>query len=119
MSVSISAHNGAGTSNPITVLSPYATERQARSIVHDLIGGGIAVSLIEPRPRAGTIAYLFDNEDDAAACLALHAAPTSFTLTVSDSTSTGMEYVLQGVASLALDPQSITAWIVTVGYQQI
>lgn len=119
MATTISANNGAGTSSPLTALSPYASTRTGRNVIHDLIGGDIAVSLVSPRPRSGTIEYLFDNEQDAFDCLTLHGEETSFTLTA-DLSTVSMTYVVDGSGvTIRLDEQSLRAWIVAVGYQAV
>jgi hypothetical protein len=119
MSATISATNGAGTTSPLTILSPWETARRSRNIVHDLVGGGIVVSLVAPRPRSGEMQLLYDTESAAFAAVALHAIETSFTLTESDPASVSMTYVVDGQVSIALDEASLLVWIVTVGYQEI
>jgi hypothetical protein len=119
MSVTITAANGSGTTSPMTVLSPYETARASRNLIHDLVGGGIAVSLVAPRPRAGTLDLLYSNEVDAYAALQLHAEETSFTLSDTDAPSVSMQYVVDGDVRLALDEQTLIVWTLSVGYQEV
>lgn len=118
MTTTITATNGAGTATPQLVYG-YDTERQSRNVVHDLIGGDIAVSLIAPRRRSGRLQLLFDNEADAFACLALHAQETSFTLDVDDVPGVAMTYVVNGTVRLVLDDETHDAWTVEAGYQEV
>jgi len=120
MSATITANApGSGSTTPTTILSPYEARAQSRSIVHDLIGGGIAVSLVAPRPRAGVLDLLFETESDADAAFRLHFQETTFSLVESDHPSLGMTYVVDGDLSIALDEQTLTVWIVSVSYQEI
>lgn len=118
MTATITAATG-GTSTPETVLSPYSTEWQSRNIVHDLIGGDIAVSLVKPRPRSGSYDALYLTETDAYACVTLHQAETTFTLSDTDRPRVGMTYVVYGQVRIALDEGTREVWVVTVGFQEV
>ncbi len=120
MTVTVSATNGAGTSSPITVLSEYSTAYPPRNVIHRLIGGGIAVSLIEPDPRAGTIRYMFTDEGLAWDCLTLHREASTFIVSDSDTPAVSMTYVTDGSgAGIALDDSTTRVWIVSIGYQEV
>lgn len=118
MSSTITATSGAGTTSPTLILG-YATSRESRNIVHDIIGGGIAVALVAPRPRSGDLRLFYPEEADAWAALALHGHETTFSLTDTDRPGIGMTYVVNGSVSLALDEQTRTRWTVTVPYQEV
>ena len=119
MSATISATNGAGSTTPLTILSPWETSYRARNVIHDLIGGGIAVSLVAPRPRNGSMVLLYDNEAAAFAAAQLHLQETTFVLTETDPASVSMTYVVDGDIRVSLDEQSVIAWLVTIGYQEV
>lgn len=119
MTTTITANNGAGSTTPTSVLSPYSSDWESRNIIHDLIGGGIAVSLVAPRPRSGTYEVLYQTEEAAYACVALHREETTFTLADTDRPSVGMTYVLNGQTSVRLDPDTLEWFIVTIGYQEV
>jgi hypothetical protein len=119
MTATISAGNGAGSTTPTTVLSPWATSWQSRNIIHDLIGGGIAVSLVAPRPRSGTMELLYQTEALAFAAATLHQEETTFTLIDDQTTNVSMTYVVAGEVSVRLDEETLKAWVVTVGYQGV
>lgn len=115
----ITANDGTtNTTSPLVVLG-YQTARESQNIVHDLIGGGIAVTLIRPRPRKGTLELGYLLEADAAAALALHARETTFTLTDSDRASVTMTYVVDGSISLELFDETRDRWVVSVDYQEV
>ena len=119
MSATITATTGAGSTMPLTVLSPYETAWESRNIVHPLIGGGLVVSLVAPFPRAGEYEALYETEAEAFACAALHAHETSFTLTESDRPHVAMTYVLNGAVRVRLDEDTLDLWVVTIAYQAV
>jgi hypothetical protein len=119
MTATITATNGAGTTTPVTVLSPWATAWESRNVIHDLIGGGIAVSLVGPRPRAGEMELLYNTEAAAFASVALHREETTFTLTETDVSSVSMSYVVDGSVQARLDETTVRRWVVTIGYQEV
>lgn len=118
MSATISAGNGAGTTTPHFITLPYETAWDSRNIVHDLIGGGIAVSLVGPRPRSGALDLLYLTEADAFAGARLHQERTTFTLVETDRASVSMTYVVSERVRVVLDVDG-HAWVVTVGYQEV
>lgn len=120
MTTTITADDASGTTTPLLVLG-YDTARQSRNIVHDLIGGGIAVALIAPRPRSGVLELLYSVEADAWAALALHARETTFTLVDTDVPDVNMSYLLNGTADLglSLDQDTRKVWVLAVPYQEI
>ena len=117
MTSTITAEAG-GTTTPTLVLG-YATTRAGRNIVHDLIGGGIAVVLVAPRPRSGTLELLYESEADAAACFDLHSLETTYTLVDPERPGIGMVYAIDGDIGLALDNDTREMWIVSIPYQEI
>ena len=120
MTATITANNGAGNTVPVDVLFPYEPKHASRNVIHDLIGGDIAVSLVAPNPRSGELALLYVTAADAWAAIALHKHPTTFTLTDSLSPWMDMTYVISGDLSPAPEREtSGKRWIVKVGYQEV
>lgn len=119
MTATITATNGAGSTTPVSILSPWATSWRSRNVIHDVVGGGLVVSLVAPRPRAGTFEAFYNTEAEAFACIALHEVETSFVLNETDLPNVGMTYVIDGVLDARLDPDTLELWIVTIGYQAV
>lgn len=119
MTITITANNGAGTVAPLLILMPYEYGFEGRNIIHDLIGGGIAVSLVAPRPRSGTLALLFPDNATAAAAAQLHRERTTFTLAWPDLPSGAMTYVVTDSVAVSKDPDTMKRWLTTVSYQEI
>jgi hypothetical protein len=118
MSATITATNGAGTTAPITVLSPWSTAWRGRNVIHDLIGGDIAVALVAPRPRAGSMELLYTDEAEAFACAQLHREETTFALSETERPYVSMVYVVDGEVTVSLDAATLDAWVVRIGYQE-
>lgn len=118
MTTTITRVSDSATTTPDLVLG-YETSRQSRNIVHELIGGGISITLVPASPRSGALQLFYIAEADAWASMALHATADSFTLADTDIPDVGMTYVLSGSVDIALDEQTRAQWVVTVNYQEI
>jgi hypothetical protein len=120
MTATVEATNGAGTTAPLSTLSPYEATHTGRNVILDLLGGGLVVALIAPRPRSGTIEYLYGLDEAAArAGTALHREESTFILTDEDRPDIGMEYVVSGDVRLRLDEETQDVWILAVDYQEV
>lgn len=108
---------GPDSTQPILVTG-YEATRQGRSTVHDLIGGGIAVALATPRPRAGTLELLYADEDEAFHALNMHALETTFTMFDTDRAGVAMTYTA-GTATITLDDTTRRMWLVKVDFQEV
>lgn len=119
MSTLITANDGtSATTSPALVLG-YETSRESQNVVHDIIGGGIAVTLVRPRPRAGTLELFYLTEEDAFDSLALHSRETTFSITDTDRPRVDMTYVTEGSMDLALDEEGRVRWVLSVGYREV
>jgi hypothetical protein len=114
----ITANDGGGTTTPELILG-YQASRESRNVVHDLIGGGIAITLVEPRPRSGVLRLFYQVEADAFAALALHTRETTFFLSSDDRPHINMTYVLDGAGDIELDEDTKDKWIVPIGFQEV
>lgn len=116
----ITVNDGSGrTSIPVFVYRPYASQREGRNIVTDLIGGGLAISMIPARQRADTLTCHFLTESAAKACVDLHAAAATFTLVSDEADTIGMTYVLNDSAGYRQADENLDQWVVEIGYQEI
>lgn len=107
----------AATTSPLAV-EGYSTDYEGRSVTHDLIGGGIAVTAVPQRLRSGTLELLYEDAADAWAAVALHLSTLTFTLTDPDVPQAGMTY-LPGTVSPALEDETRFLWTVSVQYQEV
>lgn len=115
----ITVQDGTGaTTSPVLVLG-YETARESRNIVHDTLDGGIAVSMIPPRPRSGVLRLFYLDEATAAAALELHGRDAYFTLDSDERPSISMAYIIRDALELRLDEDTRERWTLDVGYQEI
>ena len=115
----ITANDGSSESTEPTLVLGYDTEQESMNQVYDIIGGGIAVALVRPRPRSGTLRLFYLTEADADAARELHTRETTFSLVSSERSSIAMTYVLDGRLRVELDEETRDRWVVEVGYQEI
>ena len=111
------ASDGATTSPRL--IDGYETGSESRNVTHDLIGGGIAVSLVAPRPRRGELRMVYPSEAQAWAGFMMHQMPDLFTVTDLLVPEIDMTYVVSGTLSLALDEVTRAVWVLTVPYQEV
>ncbi|CAI9386090.1 hypothetical protein [Microbacterium sp. T2.11-28] len=113
----ITAVTSGNTTTPLAV-DGYEAERESRNIIHDLLSGNVAVTLISPRPRAGTLQLMYTAHSDAFAAFNLHAEETVFTITNPDVTNVGMSYVVRDGIGIRQD-DTRAGWIVSVDFQEV
>lgn len=119
MTSTITRTSDSVTTEPQMILG-YQAARTSNNVVHTLIGGGIAVTLVPTLPRSGMLELFYASEADAWAALSLHSAADSFTLTDTDVAVVDMLYVLApGDSGIALDDQTRAQWVVSIPYQEI
>lgn len=116
----ITVQDGTGASTAPALILGYQTARTSRSIVHDTLDGGIAVSLIPPRPRSGTLRLFYTEQADAFAALELHARVSTFALVSDERAPINMVYTVAGSdLRLELDEQTRHRWTLDVPYQEV
>lgn len=111
--------NGTDTITPILV-NGYDTSREARTIVHDILGREDPDVTLRPAgTRRGTLELVFDDEASAAAAVTAHAAAGVWTLTEVDVPTIAMQYVVvDGDLGRRLD-ETRAAWLVTIPYREV
>lgn len=106
-----------GNVSPTLVLG-YEATLESQNVVHDIIGGGIAVTIIRPRPRSGTLGLFFTDESAAFEAVELHKRETSFTLSDTDRPVIGMRYIVNGSVGIRLT-EDRKRWEVSVDFQEV
>ena len=121
MTAEIVVQDGSGRTSTPDAVQGYDTAIGGRNTVHNLIGGGIAVTIVPPRPRAGELVLFYTTEAAAFDAVDMHRTAASFLLTETDRAPVGMYYTLgdNGGVQLALDPGTRDVWTVTVSYQEV
>lgn len=121
----------------ITVLEPYparftlpeiaetfAASRESANIVHDLVGGGVGISLLRAAPRAGTLTLYYPDRDAAYAAFNLLSERAAFTFDedylAPETLPSFMLFAVVGRgATIRLDTETGTRWLVDVEFQEL
>lgn len=107
-----------GTFSPLLRLS--ATESiESRNIIHQLIGGGIAVTFGGAAQATSSLEMLFTSEADALDAYTQLNTGHIFELTDSDKTSTSMFFVVAGIITRSYEMESADTWVVSCDIQQV
>lgn len=115
----ITVQDGSGATTAPDLVLGYDTAYESRTIVHDTLDGGIAVSIIPPRPRAGTLRLFYKTETAANDAARLHLIPATFQLASTDRPTINMAFDVVGQVRVLLDEQTRNRWTVEVGYQEV
>lgn len=110
--------NGSTTISP-TIRLNAATSYESRNIVHELLGGGVAVTFGEYPLRTGELQLLFTSEASAAAAVAFFKDGYVFELTDPDVSTLNVYFVVTGEFGYELQEDTLNAWLVTIQYQEV
>jgi hypothetical protein len=111
--------DGTTTLTPMLVLG-WSTSREARTVVHRLIGQAAPDVTLRPHAlRSGSLRILCADMAEALAMEALHAAGVVLTLDDDDVSAVAMSYVVSGALSVDLDPATLARWVVTADFTEV
>lgn len=110
--------DGSTTISPPAKLSA-ADAYESRNIVHELLGGGVAVTFGAEPLRTGTLAMYFADETSCAAAYLFFKNGYVFELTDVDKPSTNMYFVVAGAIERELQTDTRDAWILSVDVQEV
>ncbi|ROP64690.1 carbohydrate binding domain-containing protein [Curtobacterium sp. ZW137] len=116
-------------STPTTYVYPQVTPRlvtqwnasaTTRHIVHEVLGNPWPDVTVQPAgPRSGTMAAIFESEDDAVALYTMLTG-TTVVLFSDDSTSfPTMRFLANGQITIQQDAPARTVWAVTFSYMEV
>lgn len=100
-------------------MTSYAADRESDSIVHKLIGGGIATVLYPAALRSGMLQLFYPDEASAFVAFTLLSRACIFTLTESGRLSADMTFTVSDRISVALDPKTRAFFTVTTKFQEV
>ena len=106
-----------GTSTP-TLWMDFASEREARTVVHALLDGDVNVVHNTTLPRKVTLAFLYVDELAAKACEDMLAAGGLCTVSDDDRPTQNMRFVNIGRIRREITPTR-KSWIVMTEAQEI
>lgn len=97
-----------------------ATESiQSRNIIHDLIGGGVAVTFGGESLSTSSLELLFNNEDDALYAYNQLNTGHIFELTDFEKTTTSIIFVVAGSITREFQIDTVDTWIVSCDIQAV
>jgi hypothetical protein len=108
----------AGTFSPLMRISAEETTA-SRNVIHELLGGGVAVTFGENALSTSTLEMVFTSE---ASCLDAYTQLKTghiFELTDYDKTSTSMFFVVSGTIDREFIIESNDTWTLNVDVQQV
>lgn len=112
--------HGTGSITP-EVVNGFEASREARSIVHTILGRPDPDVTFRPAGlRSGTLSLVFADGATAASAEAALTVPQVLTLTDPDVPKVGMSFVVAGGGvRTVLDDETRTVWIVEVPFQEV
>jgi len=111
---------GGGGNTVAHALTEYRAERRSRNIIHEVAGGGTAVTLYGAGARSGRIELQYLTDAAAMSALALLALKRSFTLASTDRPAVNMTFAVdENSITLTLDSATKKFWLVGFGFQEV
>lgn len=107
-----------GTFSPYLRTSAEETI-SSRNIIHELLGGGVAVTFGGDSLTTSTLEMLFTSEADSLEAYTILNNGHIFELTDYDKTSTSTYFVVAGTISRSYEIESNDTWTITVDIQQV
>lgn len=119
MSAAIVERSGAGSIWAQKVLG-YRVERRSRNTVHNVVGGGTAVSLLPSNARSGRLELLIPNEASALDAFNLLSAGKEYNFRSAERPALNMWFAVDDNAvTIELDPTTLDHWIIGFGFQEL
>lgn len=92
---------------------------ESRNTIHELVGGGIAVTFGGESPATATLEMLFTSETDALTAYTQLITGHVFQLTDYDKTSTSMYFVISGSITREFVIDTPDTWTINCDIQQV
>lgn len=111
-------------SDGVTTITPTvrlnaADSYSSRNIVHELLGGGVAITFGSAPLRTGTLDLYFDSEAAASTAYAFLKDGYVFQLADTAASTTNLNFVIAGNISRAWDASTSTAWLISFDFQEV
>lgn len=116
---SVVVEDGTGDSFHPIVINGWNPSADSANIIHELIDGSIAVTLIGDRLRQGDLTFIFNDDTTAETARAILARPAAFSLYVPERPVVAMRFVRRGQVTSAIHDQALNVWVFTVGFQEV
>jgi hypothetical protein len=110
--------NGSTTITPKAKLTAEESV-DSRNLVHELLGGGVAITFGGAPLRTATLEMYFDSETESAEAFELLKDGYVFELTDTDAPTTNMFFVIAGSIERSRDMATDSAWLLTCDVQEV
>lgn len=117
--VTVTAEDGTGATFAPEVILSWDPASESGNVVHELIDGGIAVTLVGERPRTGELRLLFSSDLDAEEARTILTRRCAFTLQVPGRPAMDLRFVRAGRMSAAIHRDHADLWEFAVGFQEV
>lgn len=112
------------TTAPETTVTPVAVTRydalhESANIIHQMLDGSIAATLIGDRPASGTVEMIFTTDEDAALARTILGARSRLVLEGNIRPAFDMTFVRQGALAAAVHDEARDVWVLSVGFQEV
>ncbi|ROS74990.1 carbohydrate binding protein [Curtobacterium sp. PhB130] len=102
------------------LVTQWNASATTRHIVHEVLGNPWPDVTVQPAgPRSGTMAAIFDNEDDAVALYTMLTGTTVVTFSDDSTSFPTMRFLANGQITVQQDDQDRTVWAVTFSYMEV
>lgn len=111
-------------SDGVTTITPTvrlnaADSYASRNIVHELLGGGVAITFGGEPKRTGSLDLFFNSETDANTAYQFLKNGYVFQLADTVASTTDMNFVIAGNISRAWDGSTLNSWLVSFDFQEV
>lgn len=105
-------------STPLAVLS-YETARDSSNIYHNILGGGIDVTIRPAQLRSGTLRQLYPDALKLRAAETMFSRAEVFYLDEPEVPGSNMYFAVAGRVTATLDPETRRLWVLAVDFQEV
>lgn len=110
--------DGSTTITPLARLT-LEESQESRNEIHELLGGGVAVTFGEYALRTGNLSLFFDNETASKSAYDFFKNGYVFEITDVDAPTADMFFVLAGSLTRTKVDELRNAWLISVDVQEV
>lgn len=111
-------------SDGVTTITPtirlnVADAYASRNVVHELMGGGVAVTFGGEPKRTGNLELFFNSETSANTAYLFFKNGYVFQLIDADAPTSDMNFVISGSIARAWNGDTLNSWLLSVDFQEV
>jgi len=102
------------------LITAWETSQNSRNVIHDIIGKSDPDVTLKPAStRSGTLEMLFLSASAANSARGVLANGTIFTISDSETWLNGLDFVMNGTISAALEDTTRDLWTITADFVEV